>query len=359
MASAAEDGALGEWAGELRAHLEELCAASSDRRALLALLKQRGVAKMGERMRLASAIARLAAESEAKGRQSSPQPPAENHDFWASISHQSAQSVGLELDGPDVFGRSSLYAADASLASHCASTPHPTSESVSHCASAPHPTSESVGVPPFEQSDHLHPGAGGDGVLEGLVSAGGMEAGTSYQNCSEDEMEEAPVLLEKRSSTYPTSEASALSFACEEKAHAFRERGSVAFRRHDFSTAIKWCDSDCCTLVLRDAVLLLIRTRWHRYEKASSLQPEDAEIRNNLAACALSLSPPQPQAALQWLAPVMEKQPADVKALLRAARASILLGQVSAAPIERGQPSLVHRYDQHPPHQPQLAIVMN
>ncbi|KAL3918493.1 MAG: hypothetical protein SGPRY_005996, partial [Prymnesium sp.] len=249
MASEAEDGALGEWAGELRAQLAELCAASKDRRALLALLKQRGVAKMGERMRLASAIARLAAESEAEGRQSSPQPPAESHDFWASISHQSAQSVGLDLDGPDVFGRSSLYTADASLASQSASTPHP--------------TSESVGVPHIEQSNPLHPGAGGDGVLEGLVSAGGMEAGTSFQNCSEDEMEEAPVLLEKRSSTYPTSEASALRFACEEKAHAFRERGSVAFRRHDFSNAIKWCDGDCCTLALRDAVLLLIRTRWH------------------------------------------------------------------------------------------------
>lgn len=70
------------------------------------------------------------------------------------------------------------------------------------------------------------------------------------------------------------------------------------------------------------------------YRRVLELLPKHADALNNLAACAMARSPPEPVAALELLEELLARHPRHAKARLRASRAFVMLGRLSAAVAE-------------------------
>jgi len=67
------------------------------------------------------------------------------------------------------------------------------------------------------------------------------------------------------------------------------------------------------------------------YGHALDADPSDEASRNNRAACCLQAKPPRPRDAMKWLRPLLHASPPNAKALYRAGRCCIMLGELERA----------------------------
>lgn len=138
------------------------------------------------------------------------------------------------------------------------------------------------------------------------------------------------VSLEKRAAAYEASGGGGANAAqTAEQFAAYRERGKVAFDRRDYAAASRWYEK--ALAVPLESI------------PTTSLHEDHATVLNNLAACALAANPPDPTAALLRLKPLLEAIPRHSKALVRAGRCCIMLGELQAALIHYGTALHVER----------------
>jgi tetratricopeptide (TPR) repeat protein len=120
------------------------------------------------------------------------------------------------------------------------------------------------------------------------------------------------VSLEKRAASYdggPSQQQAAEQLA------AYRERGNVAYARHDYAAATRWYE----------------KALGVRVEHTGAMHPDHAAATSNLAACALASTPPDPSAALLRLRPLLAAMPSHSKAQIRAGRCCVMLGELRSA----------------------------
>ena len=97
---------------------------------------------------------------------------------------------------------------------------------------------------------------------------------------------------------------------------AYRERGNVAYARQDYAAAETWYEK-----------VLAVPAD----DGAGGMNLDHAAALSNLAACALARQPPEPAAAMRRLAPLLSACPRHVRGRLRAGRCCVMLGELRAA----------------------------
>ena len=230
--------------------------AHTDRAALATSLKELGFAKMGQRMRVERA---LTDQPEGVAPQTSA-PPAEAQSLWESISAQSKAAT-------------SMGSLDESFAVSTGSGPSRPSERARETADTVRAASASSDRGP---EPHRHEAE--STLPHSVASDGGSSEPPSTAVASEDS-----------------------------KADIYRQRGNVAFARHDLVAAERW------------------------YGRAIAIEPGNLHVLNNLAACCLSAKPARPAEAMGWLRSLLRADPSNVKGGLRAGRARLLLGELREA----------------------------
>ena len=248
--------------------------ALTDRAALAGSLKELGFAKMGQRLRVERALT-----DQPEGEGVTPQasaPPAEAQSLWESISAQSKAAT-------------SMGSLEESFAVSTGSGPSRPS------------ASEPQRGPETDRN-----------VLAASASSGGEP-----RSHHPVETRRAAEVQQEAGSTTPRSVASdggpseppsrAAAASEDTKADIYRQRGNVAFARHDLVAAERW------------------------YGRAIDIEPGNVHVLNNLAACCLSAKPARPAEAMGWLRSLLRADPSNVKGGLRAGRACLLLGELREA----------------------------
>jgi tetratricopeptide (TPR) repeat protein len=275
MNAALEAEGLAEYATLVLQDVERLeCAAQLGQKQLLERLREIGVAKMGQRQKVARIFRENLEQQPEGGRETAskgveaqvaatvtpcpppPPPTSDTTDFWASLMEESADATSagdlgaVQLDA-------SQYSAPVRVLTR------------------------------------------GPGVMESLASA----APTQDR-----------VTLEKRTAAYPGADSAGANTS--EMLGAYRERGNAAFGRQDYESAQRWYEK-----------ILSIPTD----DGAGGMSLDHAAALSNLAACALERKPPDPTAALKRLQRLLAARPTHVKGRLRAGRCCVMLGQLHAA----------------------------
>ena len=280
---------LGEHQATLASNPDGMLAAARDgQKPLLEYLKACGVSKMGHRQKLAKLLReRLDVEAQPHVVQSAtaaaPAAPAaaaaaasSDDDFWSGIIDLSAASTAADID----------LAAPVELdTSQYRDTIHTPRERASIARSLAASESPVTSLPAAAQTTHS--AAPASLAADGDGSCGG----SSYDGAQ-----------------------SAL-----DQLATYRDRGNVAFARGDFTAAERWYEKAAAIEVPGCATA------------DGTMHAEHATVLNNLAACALSQTPPDPRSAMLRLRPVLAAYPKHAKARLRAGRCCVMLGQLQAA----------------------------
>ena len=257
----------------LTSHASTLEAAAREgQKPLLEALKEAGVAKMGQRQKIAKALRTYVEENAEVG---APAPDAASaDDFWGSLIDvsESSTSAGIDLTAP--------VALDASQYAEKTATPRERAA-----------LKRTLGP----SADPLA------GMAPSTVEPEKMSATEAPSNA-------AP--------TYSPLELEQLS--------AYRERGNVAFGRNDYTAAAKWYGKAV-------ALALEMRSKLGMQNADAELLTDHAAALSNLAACALNKDPADPALAMQHLRPLLASAPQHVKGRLRAGRCCVLLGRLREA----------------------------
>lgn len=131
---------------------------------------------------------------------------------------------------------------------------------------------------------------------------------------------DAPVNVVKRSAVYPDT-ASGCGEQDDgarlgEQLSVYRERGNVAFKRHEYDGATRWYEK-----------VLAVKAD----DGAGGLNLDHAAAMSNLAACALAREPADPTGAMLRLKPLLAALPRHVKGRLRAGKCCVMLGRLQEA----------------------------